>query len=339
MWDNPIYFYAAVGYVVEIYSIFFIYVILTQSSKDIGLYKWAVLKLAISETFFSFVLINVVSPDVFIPPPAACCRGWLTSTQGTCKIGVMMSFMAPTICFASVNDCSFLRLFLLNNDQTKIDFFFSWKGGLLLLVVHVVLCAAIGSVTMLSMTDGKELRGYLDSMGGRNSLGSYVNATEYPVVAFLPTNIFYYITLLVLFVGFISFTTVNATIAYKCWRRINEGSRSMSKKTRNLQWNFTYMLIVQTVYPPIAICIPCMICCALLVFSSGLPDLSKLLLLTTLLILLYPLISASCCIYFIGPYKKYIMRITRIDRLLRRMNYSQNKNTLTQVSSISRENI
>ncbi|CAI2353964.1 unnamed protein product [Caenorhabditis sp. 36 PRJEB53466] len=262
MLDEPTYavFYAVLVAISDLFSVFFIFTVLTKSTADMKLYKVVMLKLAICEFLFNISVSMLVIPDLLCPLPAVAVRspiGGLSETHAFITISVTVA-TAITV-FTSINDCCFIRVCIFYQWNSFLQKVYTLRGALFSVLGNGVAVLLIVVALWLAVNTNKEFLALVAAQNMTPALGAY---------AFQPDTVYFYVDIwrpqvlplmTAVILGLAGIHTMNLLASRFVWREIATRKKNMSVKSYQNHRQLTLLVLFQNLAPVAALSIPLII--------------------------------------------------------------------------------
>ncbi|CAI4221341.1 unnamed protein product [Auanema sp. JU1783] len=291
----------------DITNCLLIYVIITRSSNEINLYRYSLLKLTICDLIFSLCGVFLTGPDILFPLPVAAINGLAQyfGEEGS-RISVCILVISGMTVFTANNDCCFTRLMIIYQRQDLLDFTFSFRGFIMVIAINIVFAIIVTPPLYYAANQNEFV---LETVQNKN-LTHFLRQYEFDTTAVFVTVDIYSdkaIPLAIITVfGLGAFYVCNlAASIFTAWK-VNNAREHLSESSYKLQRQLSIMLVIQNLYPIVAITIPLIVVMLVVTNWSGGNIPLFLFDIPYLTVTMYPLASGSLSFYFVGPYRKFL---------------------------------
>ncbi|PIC27620.1 hypothetical protein B9Z55_019817 [Caenorhabditis nigoni] len=304
-------FYTCLVLISDVFSIFFIFTILTRSTADMKLYKFVLLKLAIFDLLLNLSTALLVTPDLLCPLPAVAVRspiGGLSETHAFITISLTIA-IAITV-FTSINDCCFLRVCIFYQWNHFLKKIYSWRGALFLVLINGTTVGVIVLALWLAKRTNQEFLSVVAAENMSHALGTYAHE---------PTTVYFYVDIWKpqvlplmssVLAGLAVIYILNLMASRLVWRAIAIRKKNMSFKSYQNHKQLTLLVLCQNLVPAVVLSIPLL----LVTFSFAMSYESDTFAETikhfvTFTVAIYPALSVVLSFFFIKPYRRFLMTI------------------------------
>ncbi|CAL2045418.1 unnamed protein product [Caenorhabditis brenneri] len=304
-------FYTTLVLISDVFSIFFIFTIITRSTADMKLYKFVLLKLAICDLLLNLSTAILVTPDLLCPLPAVAVRspiGGISETHAFLTISITVA-IAITV-FTSINDCCFIRVCIFYQWNHFLKKVYSWRGAFFLIFVNGTTVGVIVLALWLAKSTNEEFLNVVAAENMSHALGIY---------EFEPDTVYFYVDIwkpqvipLVgsVLAGLAFIYIMNLFASRLVWKEIAIRKKNMSSKSYQNHKQLTLLVLFQNLVPAVVLSFPLILVTFSFAMSYKSDTFAEVIKhFVTFIIAVYPAVSVLLSFIFIRPYKKFLMTI------------------------------
>ncbi|CCD70371.1 G protein-coupled receptor [Caenorhabditis elegans] len=341
MLDEPAFavFYGILVLISDLLSLFFIFTIMTKSTADMKLFKFALLKLAICDLLLNFSTAILVTPDLLCPLSAVAVRspiGGISEAHAFSTISLTIA-IAITV-FTSINDCCFLRVCIFYQWTHILKKIYSWRGALVFLTLNVVIVGILTLAVWFATSSNEEFLLVVSAENMTHALGKYASQSE---------TVYFYVDiwkpkvvplLLSVVVGLAAIYVSNLCGSRLVWKAIDRRKNNMSFKSYETHRHLTLLALFQNLIPAVVIAFPVFLVAFSFVMSYESDTFAELIKhFVTFVISIYPALSVMLSFIFIKPYRKYLFSLICSIPALRKKPSRVSDTQLSKKSSMGNE--
>uniref|UniRef100_A0A8R1DPP3 Uncharacterized protein n=1 Tax=Caenorhabditis japonica TaxID=281687 RepID=A0A8R1DPP3_CAEJA len=343
MLDEPTFavFYACLVVISNVFSVVFIFTVITKSTADMKLYKYVLLKLAICDFLFNLSVSVLVTPDLLCPLSAVAIRspiGGINETYGFVMVAVTIAVSISV--FSSINDCSFIRVCIFYQWHSFLQKFYSWRGVFSCGLLNAGVISVIIFALWLASNTNNEFLAHVTAENMTHALGTY---------ALRPETVYFYVNIWrpqvlpllgAVIVGLAGVHVFNLFASRLVWKEIATRRKNMSLKSYQNHRQLTLLVLFQNLLPAAALSVPLLIVTFSFLMRYKSDTFAELIKhFVTFTIAIYPALSVFLSFLLIKPYKNFLVSLFCSFALRRIGSENRKVSDLRMVSRSRKESV